>query len=177
MATPVSLEDARRQLRLAENDTSMDADIVGYIADAAAWVEKYTGHIIAAREVTQPFHGFGTVELRAWPIAASAVPGVAYVDASGQPVAIPGASLDLTSRPARVSPPNGPFYSFTNCKQPFTVTVRAGYELDDEIPGNMRRAMLILISAYEADREGGDIFQKAEATARTLCRDYRLKRL
>lgn len=177
MAIPVTLQDARRQIRLDEDDESHDADLVQFIDDAAAWVEEYTGHILLARDVTESFRGFGAVRLRAWPINASAVPGVAYVDAAGAPVAIVGARLDLSSRPARVLPPAGPFYSFCDAQQAFTVTIRAGYEAGDAAPGNFRRAMLILISAYDSDREGGEVFQKAEASARRLCGRFRARNL
>ena len=58
-----------------------------------------------------------------------------------------------------------------------TVTVRAGYESPDDVPRDLRRAMLVLIGAYDADREGGDILAKAEASARRLCDRHRLRRL
>lgn len=177
MAIPVTIEDARRQIKLAEDDDSQDADLLQSIADAAAWIEDYTGHILDARDVTETFRGFGAVGLRAWPVKPDAVPGVAYVDAAGAPVAIVGARLDVSSRPVRVLPPAGPFYSFRDAQQVFTVTIRAGYEDDDAVPGNFRRAMLILISAYDSDREGGEVFQKAEAAARRLCGSKRARRL
>ncbi|MEG3089505.1 head-tail connector protein [Sphingomonas sp. PB4P5] len=176
MAIPFSLEDARRQIHLAEDDESQDSDLRDFIVDAAAWVERYTGHILVARDVTQSFRGFGPVELRAWPIAPTAAVGVAYNDAAGQPIALTGARLDVSSRPARVLPA-GCFWPFHTTDQLFTVTIRAGYEPDDVVPGNIRRAMLILISAYDSDREGGAIFQQAEVSARSLCRDYRLLRV
>jgi uncharacterized phiE125 gp8 family phage protein len=177
MAIPVTIEDARRQIRLADDDDSQDADLHQFIADAAAWVEDYTGHILVARDVTETFRGFGAVGLRAWPIAPDAVPGVAYVDATGAPVAIVGARIDATGRPVRVLPPAGPFYTFRDARQVFTVTIRAGYEDGDTVPGNFRRAMLILISAYDSDREGGEVFQKAEAAARRLCGSKRARQL
>jgi hypothetical protein len=59
MAIPVTLQDARRQIQLDENDESHDADLVQFIDDAAAWVEEYTGHILVARDVTESFRGFG----------------------------------------------------------------------------------------------------------------------
>lgn len=43
MAIPVTLQDARRQIRLDDDDESHDADLVQFIDDAAAWVEEYTG--------------------------------------------------------------------------------------------------------------------------------------
>jgi uncharacterized phiE125 gp8 family phage protein len=169
MAIPVTIEDARRQVRLDADDASLDADLTGFIADAAAWVENYTGQILTARDVTENFVGFGAVALKAWPIRADAAPGVAYLNSAGTPVSVTGARLDVSKRPARVLPPNGPFYSFLDSKQAFTVTIRAGYDDGDVVPGNMRRAMLILISAMETDRAGGEIFQKAESAARKLC--------
>jgi uncharacterized phiE125 gp8 family phage protein len=177
MAIPVTLSSAKRQLRMEAGDASRDAEVQGFIDDAAAWVERYTGHILVARDVTEQFHGFGSVSLRAWPIAATAVPGVGYTDTTGAPVTIVGARLDVSRRPARILPPVGAFYPFRDTRQLFTVTIRAGYEPGDAVPGNLRRAMLTLISAYEADRAGGELFQAAEKAARTLCRDYRARAL
>ena len=179
MAIAVSLDDAKRQLRQGgeELDAEREAEIQGFIADAAAWVERYTGHILVAHDVTEQFRGYGTVQLKAWPIARTSAPGVAYTDALGSPVAIVGARVDVSSRPARVLPPGGRFYPFLDRRQLFTVTIRAGYEPADPVPGDIRRAMLVLIAAFDDDREGGEVFAKAEATARGLCRDFRLKRV
>lgn len=173
MAIPVKLEDAKRQLRLEVDDASQDDEIRGFIADAAAWVEKYTGHILAARDVTEVFRGFRPVMFRAWPIAATALPGVAYTNGDGVAVAIPGARIDLSQGRARVAPGTGSFWPFIDSQQVFSVTIRAGYEDGDAVPGNLRRAMLVLIGGYDADREGGDILAKAEATASRLCASFR----
>lgn len=177
MVMPVSLEEARRQLRLEDDDTTQDAEIAGFVADAAAWVESFTGHILVEREVTEHASGFKPVEIRAWPIADGATPGVAYLGADGSPIAIPGTRLDLSRRPARVMPGSGLFWPFRDSAQPFTVTVTAGYANADDVPRDFKRAMLILIAAYDADREGGDLFAKAEATARRICNRYRVRRV
>jgi hypothetical protein len=176
MALPVSIDEAVAQLQLGDNPSNL-AEVDGFRLDAAAWVESYTGHILEARDVTERFRGFTSVQLGAWPVGADAVPGVAYTDASGEPVAIVGARLDVSRRPARVLPPSGSFYAFRDPRQLFTVTIRAGYEDPGNVPRDLRRAMLILISGYDADREGGDIFAKAEASARRLCDRHRLRRL
>lgn len=177
MAIPVTLEDAKRQLRLEVDDASQDDEILGFIADAAAWVERYTGHIFIPHTVTETFRGFKPVALRAWPVKAAAVPGVAYVDANGTSIAVPGARLDFSGQRVRVTPGTGCFWPFAGSQQIFTVTIDAGYEEGDLIPGNLKRAMLILIAAYEADREGGEVFEKAEATARKMCADFRPRAL
>lgn len=173
MAIPVTLEDAKRQLRMELDDASQDDEILGFIADAVAWIEKYTGHILTARDVTEVFRGFRPVMLRAWPVTATTMPGVAYTNADGVAVAIPDARIDLSQGRARISPRSGSFWPFIDSQQVFSVTIRAGYEPGDVVPGNLRRAMLVLIGAYDADREGGDTFAKAEAVARKLCGDFR----
>jgi uncharacterized phiE125 gp8 family phage protein len=172
MAIPVTLEDAKRQLRMELDDASQDDEILGFIADAAAWIEKYTGHILTARDVTQEFPGFGLAPLRAWPVKPSATATVTYLDSSGNSVAFTGMRLCAATRPARIIP--FPAFGFRSPRDTnMIVTVRAGYEPGDVVPGNLRRAMLVLIGAYDADREGGDTFANAEAVARKLCGDFR----
>lgn len=174
MAFPVLIADGRRQLRLDEDDTSQDQLIEGFIKDAAAWVEQYTGHILVARDVAETFCGFGAVTLRAWPVAPNAVPSIAYIDPAGNPASLlPALRVDVGRRRARILPAVGSFFPFWRADQSFTVTIRAGYESPDAVPGNLRRAMLLLIAAYDDDREGGDTFAKAVASARTLCSTFR----
>lgn len=171
MAIPVTIEDARRQIQLDEGDESQDADLVQFIEDAAAWVEEYTGHILVARDVELSFYGNSLAHLRAWPIAPNAAVAVTYKDAAGATVVAAGALFDQSRRPARLTPPR------SLADTAYIVTIRAGYEANDAVPGNFRRAMLILISAYDSDREGGEVFQKAEASARRLCGRFRARNL
>lgn len=171
MTLPVSLDQAKAQLRVDSAD--QDAEIGDFIVDAAVWVEGYTGQILEAHDVDEQFRGTRPVTLRAWPILADAVPTVTYLDNEGQAVTL-DARIDVSERPARVMPAVGMFWPWQGKDQTFTVRVRAGYEDPDDVPRNIRRAMLLLIAAYDADREGGAVFQLAEATARRLCQ--RLKR-
>jgi hypothetical protein len=107
MAIPVTLADARRQLQLDEGDTSRDTEILGFIADAAARIEEYTGHILVARNVTETFRVPGRViSLRAWPIKQTATLDV--LDHALSPYS--GVRLDVSSRPARILPPAGAFW-------------------------------------------------------------------
>ena len=173
MASPVTLEDARRQVRLEPDDTSMDVELAGFISDAAAWVERYTGHILIARDVTEAvFADAGLVAVRAWPVQPLATPVVTAND-----IPIDGCRLDLSGRPARIRPATGAVWPTSSVGYPLQITIRAGYEDEDPVPGNFRRAMLLLIGAYDADREGGEIFMAAEKSARSLCSDYRLRRV
>jgi uncharacterized phiE125 gp8 family phage protein len=177
MAIPVSLEAAKHQLRIELDDTSQDDQVRDWIADAAAWVERYTGHILEARDVEEAFTGFGALKLRAWPLKSDAVPVVTYENASGQPVAVTDVRISISRRPGRVVLRPGARWPI-HCGHPtVTVTVRAGYEPEDVVPGNFRRAMLILIAAYDGDREGGDVLAKAEKAAKSLCRPFRVTAL
>ncbi len=171
MAIPVTIEDARRQIQLEEDDDSRDDDLRQFIDDAAAWVETYTGHVLVARNVVVSYYGASIAQLRAWPIAPDAVATVKHIDGAGAAIVVPGVLFDPSRRPARLTPPR------TLEGKSYTVTVRAGYEADDAVPGNFRRAMLILISAYDSDREGGAIYQQAEASARKLCGWFRARNL
>lgn len=172
MAIPVSLSDARRQLRMEPDDDSRDDELNDFIADAAAWVEAYTGHVLAARDVTETFEGFGALRLKAWPIKPGTSVTLSYTDPAGAtPVA--GARLLVHSRPARALPALSSYWPVVPARTVVTATFRAEYEAADEVPRNLRRAMLILIGAYDEDREGGDLFAKAEAAARRLCRSLK----
>ncbi|MES3100081.1 head-tail connector protein [Sphingomonas faeni] len=174
MPIPVSLQDAKRQLRVDDNE--QDDEIQGFIKDAAAWIEEYTGHILVARDVVEQFDNFGRLRLRAWPIKPNATVGIGYTPNTGAATNLYGARIVSTShRPALVSPAAGS--RWPSAATGVTVLVRAGYEDDDAVPGNFRRAMLVLIGAYDADREGGEVLQAAEATARKLCRYFRLRQL
>lgn len=172
----VSLEDARRQLRLG-SDTSRDQELQDWITDAQGWIEDYTGHTLSLRDVSQTFTGFDTMALRAWPVAASAVPVVTYTDQAGQAITVPAARIDASRRPVRAVPKIGTRWPSVAAGTTVTVTVAAGYASADDVPRNFRRAALLLIGAYDADREGGEIMQAAEQTARRLCGGKRARSL
>jgi uncharacterized phiE125 gp8 family phage protein len=176
MTLPVNLYEAKEQLQLGD-DYTHDAEVDGFLQDAAAWVEKFTGHILEARQVTEQFLGFDRLQLRAWPILPGAALTVTYTDTAGSTIAVTGARVDVSRRPARVFPSLGSHWPVVMSGTQATVTVRAGYEDEADVPRNLRRAILVLVAAYDADREGGDILAKAETSARRLCDRYRLRRL
>ena len=177
MTIPVTLEAAKRHLKIELDDVSQDEEINGFIADAAAWIEQFTGHVLVARDVTKSFSSFDRVMFREWPIAADAVPVVTYDGAGGQAVPVTEVRMLLSRRPARVAPWVGGRWPALPLGSGVTATVRAGYEEGDEVPGEFRRAMLTLIAAYDADREGGDILRKAEDAAKDACSNFRIRAL
>lgn len=175
MALPVTIEEAWAQLRAEPGER--ETEISDFILDAAAWVENYTGHILEARDVTERFcASAGSIALRAWPINHDAVPAITYTGTNG-PSSVDQVRLDVSRRPARVLPVRGLCWPIYSPVQPLTVTIRAGYESPADVPRNFRRAMLVLISAYDEDREGGKVLADAEAAAMRLCRGYKLSRV
>lgn len=174
MAIPVTLDDAKRQLKIGLGNTAQNGEIEDFIADAAAWVEQYTGHILVARDVTESFAGFTAIRLRAWPVKSDSVPIVTYPFGENTTISVTEVRVESGARPARVVLWAGLSWPIVVPGTTVTVTVRAGYEDEDVVPGNLRRAMLVLISGYD---EGGEALVLAEATARTLCRDFRARAL
>ena len=172
MAIPVSLADARHQLRMETEDDSRDDELRCFIADAADWVETYTGHILVERDIVETLDGFSKARLKGWPVKPGTSVSVSYLGAAGD-VAVPGVRLLVHRRPVRLLPRLGARWPVVASGTAVTVSYRAGYAQDEVIPRSLARAMLLLIAAYDEDREGGDIFRKAEASAAVLCRPYR----
>lgn len=177
MPIPVSLPDAKQQLRIEFDDVSRDDEIQGYINDAVAWVEEYTGHVLVERDVTAEFSSFDDISFREWPIAASAVPIVTYAASGGPATSVTDVQARIVRRPVRVRRWNGAGWPSLPSGNTVSVTIRAGYPDGAVVPPVFRRAMLMLIGAYDDDREGGDTIEKAEATARTICRGLRPRSL
>ncbi len=174
MVEPIGVEEARAQIRM-DGDASRDADLVRYIRDAREWVETYTGQTLIAGDAIETFDAPGkVVTLRAWPIAPTAVTTIVVTDPDGTERLVDG-FLDTKVRPAKVRSADG--WAMTRTDQQLTIVVRAGYETPAAVPGNLRRAMLLLIAAYDADREGGEVFAASEARARSLCRSFRRNRV
>ena len=60
---------------------------------------------------------------------------------------------------------------------PVYATFTAGYPNAEAIPQVLRQALLVMLTAFYEDREGGEVFQKAEASARLLCRRHKRRTL
>lgn len=174
MALPVNLEEAKRHLRVT-NDAD-DTLIQNAIDDAAGWIEDYTGHLLTEREVVEHFGDERPFAVRAWPVAADAVAHVTYTGSAGETVTTE-ARVSVAIRPVRLVSSSSHVWPIRNRVRSFAVRLTAGYSDPAAVPKNIRRAMLVMISAFFDDREGGDVFQKAEVTARRLCGSLRLRRL
>lgn len=182
MDEPITLSEAKQQLRIDGN--ADDATINRLIATAREWVEGVTGVLLAEREVTETLPAFGPRNaLRSRPINGAEPIVVEYIDRTGGSQTITdarivnGEQILASGGPVLLHPAIGARWPCADGRYPVSVTFTAGINDADKIPAVLRQAVLLLITAYEADREGGDIVAKAEASARRLCRRYIRKTL
>jgi uncharacterized phiE125 gp8 family phage protein len=174
MAEPISVPDAKRHLRV--DAATDDAIIGGYIASAREWVEDETGLFLTQRQVTEPIGAFrSNLRLRAWPIAADQPVTIGYRDAEGSDQTITTATLKNATRPGILYPALGS--RWPSSASAISVTLTAGYPNADDVPASLKQAMLVMLTAFYEDREGGEMFANAEKTARSLCRRHKRRTL
>lgn len=174
----ITLDEAKRQLRLTPSNASQDEEIKGFLADAQAWVTGYTGFLFAPQQVTEQFRVPGRrITLRAWPVQPGAAVSVSYTDAAGRPAVMTAVRVQYESGRVTLSPSSGLAWPVMDTSLPLSVTTEAGLPEGIPVPGEIRRAVLMLIGAYDDDREGGETIAKAEATARRLCSRFRARAL
>lgn len=170
----ITLDEAKRQLRLTPSNTSQDEEIKGFLADAQDWVTGYTGFLFSPQTVTESFRVPGRrIALRSWPIKAGAAVSVSYTDSAGQAAVMVNVTPCYSKSRLALVPKAGCAWPLSDPSQSLTVAVEAGLPEGAAVPGEIRRAVLMLIGAYDDDREGGETIAKAEATARRLCRRFR----
>lgn len=177
MAEPISTAEAKKHLRV--DNSADDALIADNIIAAREWVEDYTGLILTRREVTEAVRAFGTqTKLRAWPIADDQPVTITYRDTHGAEQTITDATLYALARPGLIYPAAGTRWPLnsTVSGDPY-VTFTAGYADAADVPQVLRQAMLVMLTAFYEDREGGELFALAEASARKLCRRHKRRTL
>ena len=177
MAQPISLAEAKVHLRV---DTTADDNLIeDSIVAAREWAEDYTGLVLTRREVTETLPAFSArMRLRAWPIVDDEPILVSYRDTSGVNQSIENAELNIAARPGLIFPFLGqqwPWHGTVDGS--IYVTFTAGYAGPAEIPKVIKQAMLIMVTAFYEDREGGEMFGAAESSAMKLCRRYKRRTL
>jgi uncharacterized phiE125 gp8 family phage protein len=170
MAEPISLEDAKAQLRILSDDE--DSVITAAITDARGWIEDYTGLILTRRAVTEVVTGFGDV-LSTWPIVS--IDSVDYTDADGADQALVDTDYfaQIARRPARIVARSWPRILTGST---VAVTMTAGFATPEAIQlfsPNILRAMRILVAGFFNDREAGGLAGDVEVAAKRLCRSLK----
>lgn len=167
MAEPITLEQAKAQLRVDGDDE--DQVIRDAIVSARGWVERYTGLVLTRRIVREALPAFG-YRLRAWPVVS--ITSVSYFDPwrATQTLDAESYMMDASGRPARLLASSWPRHLLNSR---ITVTMDAGFAdvaaINDFEPVLMQ-AMRQLLAGFYNDRETGGIAGAVEEAAKDLCR-------
>lgn len=150
---PVTLDEAKRQVRMVEDD-SQDDFLCDLIAPARAFCERYTGQIFQRRLFTDTFSRWGDfLELSRRPIIS--VDSVDYVDEAGDDAEYTGFLAPLSGYPVRVYPGIDDEFPTLGTGGTITVTYTAGFEEGSNAEAVViaKRAMLLLIGHWFENRE------------------------
>ncbi|EQB13243.1 head-tail connector protein [Sphingobium lactosutens] len=170
MAEPISLEDAKAQLRILSDDE--DDVVMAAITDARGWIEDYTGLILTRRAVTEVIADFGH-DLSTWPIVS--IDSVDYTDTDGLDHVLVDTNYfaQIARRPARLVARAWPRMMSGST---IAVTMTAGFASPEAIQlfsPNIMRAMRILTAGFFNDRETGGLAGDLETAAKRLCRSMK----
>lgn len=176
MATLVTSTVAKLHLRVTTTDE--DTIIAAYLSAAIAWVETYTGHILAQREVEDTFGEWGEyLTLYHQPITVgdpTPTLVVEYTDDEGDFIEYEARVIRDFKYPWTIHPPYG--FSFPSLGGPATikVTYTAGYDAG-EVPVALNQAILLLIGHWFMNRSGlqEESLQEAPLAVKSLCAPYR----
>lgn len=138
----ISLEQAKAQCRVLH---SREDDLIEQHMNAAkAYLERYTGKLLAVGEAVDTFTAFGDyLELTRGPFVS--LTSIAYIDADGAGQTLSGASV----RDGRVYAPTDGWPAIQD-HSAITVTYQAGYATT---PADLDMAQLLLIGHFYSHRE------------------------
>lgn len=176
MATLVTLSTVKEHLR--KTTTDEDTAVGAYRSAAIAYVERYTGHILTQREVTDAFPAWGDyLTLRHQPITVGdPTPAltVTYLDTEGDEIEYESRVVRDQTYPWAIYPPFGDSFPTLADNGTVTVTYTAGYAAG-EVPDDLNAAVLLLCGHWYSNRaavqEGQ--FQELPLAVVSLCRPFR----
>lgn len=145
---PVSLTEARRQCRVGDED---DQRLLGHIRAATAYLDGYHG-MLGRCIITQTWRmtsaGWGIFRL---PVPDVVSADLSYIDASGAQSSLPLASYYINSLGAASYVTFAPATTFpalhADTPEPVTVTFTAGFGGPDDVPPQIKDAILLHVEA------------------------------
>jgi uncharacterized phiE125 gp8 family phage protein len=156
-APVVTLDEAKRHLRVFHNDD--DADITAMVAAAQAAIEGPTGIGIALSPQTWRLSLDSFFSQSNWyrqeiviPLGpVTAVASVTYRDANGTDQPVTGLRYDLAESPLRIWPARDTAWPLVWCEPgAVKVTFVCGYAT---LPQDLRWAILLMVGGYYENRE------------------------
>lgn len=191
---PITLAECRAHLNLTPDVDSNgevhedDEQILAFLSAAREYAEKWTGYIIAKRQVEVGFDSFGDEDYLELISPVSELLAVDYI-VSGQTLSTEdsdeqiGFTLDSMSVPARLVLTSGSWPTTDEVPNAVRVRMEAGYtgdassEGDTTIPRSLRAAILLLMAHLYENREASVEKALAEVPFGVECllRLYRYK--
>jgi uncharacterized phiE125 gp8 family phage protein len=176
MATLVTLANVKAHLRVTTDDE--DTIIGMYRSAAISWVENYTGHVLAPREVVDTFGEWGDyLTLFHQPITVgdpTPTLVVEYTDDEGDFIEYEDRVIRDHQYPWTIHPPYG--FTFPSLGGPASirVTYTAGYG-SGEVPDPLNHAVLLLCGHFFVNRSAvsADSIEEIDMSVRSLCKPYR----
>lgn len=150
----VTLAEAKLQLRVTATDE--DALIDAYIDAATSWAEKYQQRKYITQTCVDYLDAWPAVAIRPKWMPLASVTSIQYVDASGvaQTWDADDYDVDTASEPGRIAPAYGESWpSIRGDRNGIIVTYEAGYGDSDDVPGQIKTAVLLLVAHWYAHRE------------------------
>jgi uncharacterized phiE125 gp8 family phage protein len=154
LAEPVTLAEAKAQVRMVEDD-SEDTFITSLIAPARAYVERVSRHYFVAATRTETFRRWGDyLEIYRYPIASVTSVKYSTSDDPADDITYEGFAADLNSYPFRIYPAlGGTGWPEIDAGQTITVVYVSGSlsaTSEEYLLG--KRAMLLLIGFWFDNR-------------------------
>ena len=182
---PVSLAEAKLHLKIEALDTAEDSLIQRLIVVARRRAEVSTGRALVTQTWTLALDGFpgGVIDVPRPPL--SSVASITYIDPEGatQILAADRYRVDAQREPGRLTPAWDESWPATRpVSNAVEVEFVAGYgTTSDEVPEDLRQALLLIVGRYYAHREdvqaGGTPPVKMPLGAKHLLLPYRLVRV
>ncbi len=150
----ISLSDAKRQVQVSHNDD--DILLSRLIHQASTYVEKYTGRFLTSQTIAMYLDEFPRViTVPRGPI--QSVESITYVDTGGetQTLDVDQYRVDKESTYCRISPAfDKSWPSILPVMNSVEITMIAGYGDVDDVPEDLKGAMLLLVGTWYENRDG-----------------------
>ena len=157
---PISLEDAKRHLRIEDSVSEDDALVTVLIEAVRLWAETFTGRAFITQVWERKLDGFcGRIELPKPPV--TAVTAIEYVDTDGVTQTLDPSLYRVSlptgpwAQPACIEPAYGQTWPSTrSVSDAVTVRYTCGYGTSEDVPGNIIAAMKLRLGTLYEQREG-----------------------
>ena len=169
---PVTLQETKAWLKV--DDTNSDAEIAGLIQSATLRAEAYCNRPFIQREYTEYFDRFPTV-IEPCAVTFQSLTSISYVDGDGNSQSFTDTQVDggYKFTKTRIKPAYG--YSWPSTRDQYkavTVVYQAGYGDDwNDVPSNVRLAILYLVSHYFTNRQIAGEDSELPETVKALLSD------